>query len=227
MPQYGIQRSVVLNVMQNPNGPIFYTNNPLNDNSSSVLTIRAAKPRDLSNFSIAGSCNVVTMQWDDEFAYGRDFIEILRSGNGRDFYLVGKVEISKGQSAQAYVYKDEKNLEPGITYTYRLRTVAKDGTGDVVREVRIKNECTVRDIELEIFPNPATDKTYVRIKGMSQSENPVLVITNAAGEKILSIPNASVNEPNEVRLGNMTPGIYNVSLSGKEEIISKRFIRID
>ncbi len=228
LPSYGVGRSVVLNIMQNPEGLIFSANDPSNDNRSATVTIRSPKVVELASFSaVTASCNKILLKWETAGEEYNDYIEVQRSVDGKNFVTVGSLKGTNLNVVTPYSFTDEKELDPGATYTYRLNQVSVGGKGEIIQETTIENLCPYKDVVLDIYPNPAFDKAFVTINGMSQKEDVTLEVNTATGERVMTIKSASVTAPNEIRINQLPAGVYNVRIAGRDEVSSKRFIKIN
>jgi hypothetical protein len=225
---YDISRSVALSIIQNPTGDIFKSNNPYNDNTRAMVTIRSPKAVDLASFSaVTASCNKIKLKWETTDEQYNDYIEVQRSVDGKNFVTVGTFKGSNLNALTPYQLTDEKGLDPGAIYTYRLNQVTIGGISEIIKEITVENLCPYKDVVLDVYPNPAFDKTFVTIKNLSEKENVILEVINIKGEQIMTIQSASVSLPNEIKLNNLPAGVYTVRIAGRDEVTSKRFIKIN
>lgn len=225
---YGVSRSIVLNAFQNPAGNIFSANDPSNDNSTTTVTLRSPKSVSVPSFeAVNADCNKISLSWQTADEVYLDHIEVLRSSDGKNYVSVANIKASNAIGLTSYNFTDEKGLEAGVQYFYRLNQVNIGGTFETIYETSVDNKCGDKDIVLDIYPNPAFDKTFVTVKGINAGQNITLVLTNAIGEQVMNIFGVVANQASEIKLNNLQAGVYNVGIVGKESVSSKRFIKVN
>jgi len=228
LPSYPVNRTITVNILQNPNGPIFPSNNPSNDNGQTVITISAPLPIELITFDAKNSeCGTVELSWQTASERNNDYMEIQRSVDGRTFTSVAKINGTNKTEGDIYRYTDDKDLLEGSTYLYRINQVDMDGSSALYKIISVKNNCPESDLTLSLYPNPAFDKINVTLNGNSDRENVTLEIINAVGDQIMTIQSASVTTPNEIKLNNLPAGVYSVRVAGMDTVTTKRFIKIN
>lgn len=80
---------------------------------------------------------------------------------------------------------------------------------------------------MQVQPNPAFDRLNVVFNGFTENNKLDLVITNVTGEIVMKIPDAVTNDVNKISINHLSPGIYNINAVGYENILSKRFIKVE
>lgn len=205
-----------------------FQNDTGNDSDAALLGVQQQLPVALKDFSVKSlSCNKVELYWDTASERNNKYFEVERSVNGRDFLTVGKVEGSNEPGGSSYSFLDDKNMVGISNFYYRLKQVDFDGKFEHFDIIKVENTCENEGVSMSVYPNPAFDKVNVSLYGLSENDRVKLVITNAIGEVVMTIPNASASAINEIKLNGLTAGIYNVKLVGFEETTSKRFIKVD
>lgn len=199
-----------------------------NDALSDDIGVQTALPVDLASFDARnGKCDEALIEWVTASERNSDFMELERSEDGNTYEPVYKVASLNLSSGGKYFFSD-KNVNGGTKYLYRLRQVDFDGSTEYFKTISIEiNHCSGGNVSLSILPNPAFDKVNISLNGISAHDRVKLVITNAIGEVVLTVPNASASTVNEIKLNGLTAGIYNVKLEGFDETSSKRFIKVD
>jgi hypothetical protein len=76
------------------------------------------------------------------------------------------------------------------------------------------------DISFYLFPNPAND--LVTIKYLAKNKNAFIVISNILGEEIVTVKSTSQNTI--IPIGNLSDGVYFVSIRNKNQTSSKKLI---
>jgi hypothetical protein len=228
LASYPAIRSVVINLLQYFDGPIFPSNNEGNDNGTTAIQITAPLPIELMSFNAKNQkCNLMELAWETASEKNNAYFDVERSVDGRDFLSVGKVTGTNEPGGSLYTFVDDNNLKYAPFYYYRLKQVDFDGRFEHFDIIKVENSCENEGVSMSVYPNPAFDKVNVSLNGLSENDRVKLIITNVIGEVVMSIPDASASEVNEIKLNGLTAGIYNVKLVGFEETTSKRFIKVD
>lgn len=178
-------------------------NNPQCDTRDTVLvSVSCAVPVELVSLSaeLSGPKDVL-VTWLTASELNNDYFEVQRRfEHEAEFSTVSNLITGHGTTFQLhkYTYLDRTNnwLSP-VSY-YRLRQVDFDGTVSYTYAVAVTKES---DLEISIFPNPASDKITVVILSNGKSDTKI-TLTDMYGKDLNS--NLSVTD-----LG----GIYEVDLS--------------
>lgn len=225
---YPALRTIGVTILQYEDGPPFPSNNPDNDNGTVTVQITAPLPIELSSFTGKNTeCNTIVLNWETASEKNNDYMEVLRSREGTEFVSVGKVQGANKPSGASYSFVDDKGLKEGVKYFYRLKQVDFDGRIEFFDIISVHNECEGLIKSFSIHPNPAIEKVFVSLVGFNENDEVTLMVTNAIGEKVMTVNNALINDPNEIKLNNLPAGIYNIKIAGFDEVTSKRFIKID
>lgn len=205
-----------------------FQNDTGNDSDAALLGVQQQLPVALKDFSVKSlSCNKVELYWETASERNNEYFEVERSVNGRDFLTVGKVEGSNEPGGSSYSFLDDKNMVGISNFYYRLKQVDFDGNFEHSNIIKGVNSCVIEGASLSLYPNPAFDKVIVSLNGIHANDRVKLVVTNAIGEVVMTVPNASPITPNEIILNGLAAGIYNVKVVGYDEMTSKRFIKVD
>ena len=222
-----------VNIQLQPDGfPFFGCTAAFQDQPDNFLQssmgVSTLLPIELSSFIAKnGKCGEAIVDWVTSSERNSDFMELERSEDGKTFEPVYKVTSLNVSSGGKYAFSD-RNVLGGTRYLYRLRQVDFDGASEYLKTISIETDhCSGGGVSLSLHPNPAFDKVNVSLNGLSENDRVKLIITNVIGEVVMSIPDASASEVNEIKLNGLTAGIYNVKLVGFEETTSKRFIKVD
>jgi hypothetical protein len=228
LPSYPQNRQVNINIIQNPGAPIFPSNNPGNDNGFTTITINAPLPVELLSFKADyRDCNMVELTWETGAEKNSDYFEIMRSSDGEEFDVIGKVNSGNKDTGEKYSFIDNRGLVPGQQYYYRLKQVDFDGRHEIFRIVSVKNLCEGSEGSFSLYPNPAFDEINIMLNGVKIIENTRLLISGAAGEVVKEIKLTSALSTHKIKLDSLPAGIYNVRLAGYESLGSKKFIKIN
>jgi len=161
--------NVLFNIDLGSNPGVFYF-----DNFSFGLT--SALPVELGNFTARQSdTKEILLEWLTYSEINNDYFEILRSVDGIDFMLIGKIP-GAGNSTELERYRFiDKQPKNGINY-YQLRQVDHDGktTRSEIRSVEFLLE------KIEIYPNPVKEELVIK-----SFNGGIIRILNAAGKVVL------------------------------------------
>ena len=161
------------------NAPVYYAyENILKNNapvSGSIL------PVELISFEAKKEESQVALKWEAEKEISLEGYEVERSLDGETFEYIGFIEANNAFEAQTYTYNDKDENE-GTVY-YRLRSMDTDGAEEVseVRSVKLLGKVAEKLVDINIYPNPATE--YVNIDaGPENDSNKSVTIYNASGQ---------------------------------------------
>jgi len=208
--------------------PQAFNNNITNDAFTIGKGVQTPLPIELSRFTAKnGECGEAIIEWETSSERNSDYVDVERSEDGTKFMPVQRVKSNNQNKTSFYTYTD-KSLVGGKRYFYRLRQVDFDGkTIQFNMTSLLTNFCSTGDLSMSLHPNPAVEKVFVTLQGFNENDNVTLVVTNAIGEQVMTIKNALIGGPNELKLNSLPAGIYNVKISGFDEVTAKRFIKID
>ncbi len=153
--------------------------------------------------------NAISLSWTTTEQMGSRYFDIERSGNGREFAWVGRVDVrGNSQVTQQYRFMDSKPL-PGMNY-YRLRIADFDGSSEISRLIVIDNG--VNSIAFELLGNPSSGR---EIRFLLKNEDVSAIhFYDLAGK---SLKFSLVRAGNEFMLkpkDNLSAGLYFLSLQG-------------
>ncbi|MBK9255454.1 MAG: T9SS type A sorting domain-containing protein [Saprospiraceae bacterium] len=208
--------------------PQAFANNTGNDELDSGKGVQNVLPIDLSSFNARnGECGEVIIDWTTGFERNSDFMILERSSDNTNFEVVSKIKSVNDISGASYAFIDDKVLG-GTKYLYRIRQVDIDGTETTFKIISVlTKQCSGPELNLTLYPNPALDKVNITLEGFHNKDKVKLIILNTIGETVGTIDNASLTNANEFKLVNIPAGIYSVKVAGFDDVISKRFIKID
>lgn len=208
--------------------PQAFGNQISNDALSSGKGVQVALPILLTAFKADPvSCNSVELDFTTAAEVNNDYIELQRSTDGTVFTAVTRWEGSPDAAqGRTYSYTDEK-LEESTTYIYRLVQTDKDGRRTEYGTVYAKTGvCDRSQRYIRLYPNPAMDRVYVSMSGLSD-ENVDLTVTDALGKLVRNLGKVPSGATQVINVQELTPGIYNVRVSDRHTVLNRRFIKID
>ncbi len=153
--------------------------------------------------------NTVNLQWSTANEIDSLHYEIERSLDGVNFDFFGKINAGdNSDSLQQYLFNDNKPFQ-GVNY-YRLKQVDKDGRFIYSKIVSIALEKT--GVQYVIFPNPAIDKSTVRI--LADMKQLTVRLNDALGREVFvrSFGTLKIGEKIEIPLRGLGRGVYFLTL---------------
>lgn len=142
--------------------------------------VPSALPLKLGNFTAVKQTAGIQLNWETLNEQNTSHFEIERSSDGASFSSIGTIAAA-GNSADKKTYHfTDIQLFPGTAF-YRLKMADLDGTFTYSRIVVVKNENS--NLDLRLFPNPATDVLQLQVKS-AQNENAGIAVTDAAGKTV-------------------------------------------
>lgn len=222
-----ISKTVGLSILQYHEGAVFPSNDQSNDNSIVSLRIKTdVAQQNIKVEAFNSDCNVI----DLFITPGESFkdiegFDILRSADEKNYVKAGSLSVN-GSRQSTFTFSDNQGLENGNVYTYMFQVLSKDGSVKTLKTEPVKNDCTTQQADFDFFPNPAVDKIFLNLRGAIKNELVDLVFTNVSGEQVKRVKSVSNNQ-NEVSLDGMPSGVYFIKIVSKENLSSKRFVKID
>ena len=226
LPSYPTIRILGLTLGQNPDGPIFPSNAPENDNSAAGVQIQAPLPISLFGFNgESRNCDYIHLNWSTSTEVNNDYMEILRSKDGKQFVSIGKVRGTNSIFGDSYSFDDKTDLEPGKNYYYRIKQVDLDGRINLLNVILVRHYCKNMIPEMAVFPNPASELINVSFSGLEKDQKTDLVITNKLGMVVKKL-NVDTEDVSEIQINDLPSGIYKIQTSDLDDNLDFRFIHI-
>lgn len=192
-------------------------NSSSSDDADLLIEVATGLPVEFKGMQVTclnGGRNAeITWQTGSELNAQKFIIE--RSFNGAFWNSIGEVAAVGTTNQQSnYSYVDVQNRTSRTAY-YRLSQVDIDGTTKVYPVV--VSDCEMES-EAKLYPNPATDITYVEIIH-PKNENVVLEVRNTLGSLISSSNHALIDGLNLISLEveGLEPGNYFVVITDENK----------
>jgi hypothetical protein len=171
-------------------------------------------PVTLFSFDAQKRNQTTLLTWKTAQEQNSDRFEIQRSPDGIRYSTIGTVAASGNTNTTVnYSFTDTRPLT-GVNY-YRLQQIDADGSFSYSRIAAV-NFGGVADVT--VFPNPASDRLYIRMPGNNRYKT--IRIVDAAGKIVLqhALTTSAVSELN---ISTLSKGWYLLQLIGetKEERI--------
>ncbi|MEO8108613.1 MAG: T9SS type A sorting domain-containing protein [Ginsengibacter sp.] len=156
----------------------------------------------------------VKVEWIVAEQQNIDHYEIQRAIGNANFKRVSSVQVSEDS-----VYSFLEDIQPGITYQYRLVIFAKAG-GICYSDPRsIK---LIDSKPFTIYPNPSNGKIWVSLNGYIGNAN--FKITNSTGQPVFNQEILSLYNPTTINISGNPKGIYFLTIAKKEGTSTQKFI---
>ncbi|MGE5355017.1 MAG: T9SS type A sorting domain-containing protein [Deltaproteobacteria bacterium] len=189
------------------------------------VIVSAPTPIELLSFAgVSRDCKNIELNWKTGSEINNDYMEILRSTNGKDFISIGKVKGTNDLGGSTYTLIDETDLVGGTRYFYKIRQVDFDGAINFHKVIVVNFNCKTSNPRMSIYPNPASEKVNITIAGLEERDVNAVII-NKDGVKVKKIVLNSA-QSNELNLEDLPSGVYNIQSLDLDEPINQSFIRV-
>jgi hypothetical protein len=186
-------------------------------------TSQSPLPVELTNFMAEPSDPVVLLSWTTATETNNDLFTVERSKDAMSFEFVGtKSGAGTSSTAHSYSLVDESPYH-GLSY-YRLKQTDFNGsyTYSTIVAVNMENG----PFEIIVFPNPSNGEFNISVK--SESSEVLVVLYDAMGKEIFTKVLLSGVSGDSVfavdPAAKLAPGIYIISASADNKLISKKLI---
>ncbi len=154
----------------------------------------------LLEFTAVASGNDVLLNWQTATTELNDKMILQRSNDGVHFSDI--ITVKSKAVPSSYNYKDEKPFN-GKNY-YRIKIVDKDNVVTYSSTALVNIE-TNGVIALQAYPNPATDKLYLKITGTVEP-GAQISICNLNGKEVIRQQLVAQNQ--SINLSGLSNGVY-------------------
>ncbi len=163
-------------------------------------------PVKLLSFSAQKETTTTLLQWQTADEINNDHFSIERSADSKLFTSIGNKPATNNALRSNYSFVDNAPLN-GINY-YRLKQVDKDGKFSYSKIVSVdfSNNASI----FAIYPNPANNVINVMLPSINSKSDITLFDVN--GKKILHEEIALNITSNQINIGKLPAGVYNVVL---------------
>jgi len=156
--------------------------------------------------------------------------EIERSFDNVDFEQIGVVNaVENAESKIKYDFHDTQ-LSKTAVYLYRLKIISEDDSFEYSDVISISVDKINLENEVDVYPNPTTDKVFINIISNFDS-NIEIDVFDVLGEilGVYSIKTRSNSKEQnfELKLDKLTAGTYLIRTKVNDEVFIKRLSLID
>jgi hypothetical protein len=182
-----------------------------------TLVVTACGPLPVTLVAFNGKYNngLSSLDWQTTQEINNERFDILRSTNGKDFTVVGKVK-GAGNSSISKSYQFQDAISGAGYVYYRLRQVDIDGKSVLSPIVRLNMGS--KEASFELYPNPFVS-SFTASFSATKPAVATLLIRNINGQVLYSKTIAVTKGFNAVQLSNlpvMPSGMYHVSIQNAE-----------
>jgi len=180
-----------------------------------------ALPVELSKFEAKANKESITLNWTTESEVNNSGFSIERSTDGREYRDIAFVDgQGDSQSRESYTYED-KDVDGGNTYYYRLRQIDYDGTQKLskVEAVRLKSS----KASVSVYPNPTQGRINVELQSTAQGQV-VLSLFSSNGDlvKTESLTNSADQLAVDYDLTDLTNGVYYLKVETVDAVMYEK-----
>jgi hypothetical protein len=154
----------------------------------------------------------IELNWSTSQELNNDYMAVERSADGQNFQEIGRVD-GQGttQQTQHYRFIDDQPLD-GFNY-YRLRQVDFDGEEHFSNVIVINMEVEIEGIEVQLYPNPSSERIFVNWRSASTSEGGMIrLIETASGKEIKRLALPEGTNQMEIPVNELSAGHYIIQL---------------
>ena len=169
------------------------------------------------------------LTWVTASEVNNDYFEVLRSIDGVNFEMTGKVK-GGGTSTKELTYRFADNdMIPNVDlYYYQLRQVDFDGRYELsdVIEIRVNSKVERNAI---VYPNPVSEIVNVDVNGL-KGDNVDIKLFDYTGKLVSKLYNGELSDvitQYRLDISNLVSGIYMMSIQVGDKNIQQRLIVID
>lgn len=192
------------------------------NNNFSDCIFQAPLSVELSNFDAhLSSQNTVFLDWITASETNNSHFEIERSTDTKTWKKIGKVTGAGTTITQQVYHFEDKKPNSGLNY-YRLKQVEFNGEFNYSKIKSVNKKASFSN-ELKVFPNPASNYITVELE-IDDSKTNTAYLLNSQGLIIQNIP-LSNNWNREIKISNLTPGVYFLQIQNEVTRYIGKFIK--
>jgi hypothetical protein len=160
-------------------------------------------PATLASFQAIAAGNDVNFSWKTLTEENTDRFIVEQSFDGSSFSALHSVKAAGNSTDPRQYAWTLRNAQPGKIY-YRLKIVDLNGKTNYSNIVAVTNQSNA-NTSLRIYPNPATEKIFIRQNGNAQNE--VYQVRNLAGALMMQKTFTAASQ-NPIDVSALTSGTY-------------------
>ena len=137
---------------------------------------------DLKYFSAECRENSIHLNWETTNESNLNYFLLEKANSNGVFYSLTTLVASNLSNGSFYSFIDF-DTEPLINY-YQLSEVDFNGNKNILKTISIRNDCSNNEVNLHIYPNPATDYTNLELQLGEESKVSIKII-DVLGREVL------------------------------------------
>lgn len=183
-------------------------------NFSPIVLVNSGGILPIELISFTGKCegNAIQIKWTTASELNNDYFTIEKSSDAINWESIGTMK-GAGNSNQImnYEFYDETNNRNTDIIYYRLKQTDYNGKSEYFNPISTTN-CAI-EIDVVVFPNPATDVIYIKIDNQNSLYNASLFSSDG---KLIFIEKLDSKQINAINISDIASGLYTLSLVNKE-----------
>ncbi len=171
-----------------------------------TITIPTVLPVEWLSFDVSRIQNGAAIIWETASEENAKEFEILRSENGVDFEIIGKLNAA-GNSSSTIRYSFNDNLDEDGSYFYRIKQIDFDGeySQTPVKSIYYKQ---LSD-KVEIYPNPANNELNIKLS--KDFDKPIIRLMDPQGRLVKTLKVLDEESIN-IDIHDIPSGIYYIGV---------------
>ncbi len=188
-------------------------------NGITVSNVNPVLPVVLTSFTATKNETKVELNWSTSSEFNSDLFVVSRSVDGVNFIKIDSLKAA-GNSSKVSNYKlIDQNPYQGVSY-YQLKQIDKDAKVALVRTIKVSYQLS--DEQVVVYPNPVSDVLNIKF---SVNQFNKADIFDSSGKLIKTYQLNTNSAINSVNISNLPKGSYVLKLTGKQEQLTKKFIK--
>ncbi len=176
-------------------------------------------PVTLLSFTGEKKNNTSILNWSTAVEMNNAYFDVQKSMDGTRFTSIGKVDAgSRPNTSQFYLFTDNKTII-GKNY-YRLMQVDKDGKFTYSAIVQLN----MTGATWALFPNPATRKTSIQIRGGLGNASFTLHDNNGKVVYAVSRHTVTAGEMIDIPLTGLAKGVYLIKMIAENQFKTEKLV---
>ncbi|WP_460893141.1 T9SS type A sorting domain-containing protein [Rufibacter soli] len=184
-------------------------------------------PVTLTSFTSKNRDGKVELAWTTASEKDNDYFQVERSTDGKAFHAIGRVKGNGTSSIQRnYAFTDNSALS-GTSY-YRLKQVDFDGKSELSKVIANTLGKLNAAATLQVGPNPFQQQLAFTLKTATETEA-VVELRNMQGKVYYQGIKTITPDASQVGINtsSLPQGIYILSVSGSDFLLSQRVLKVE
>jgi hypothetical protein len=183
-------------------------------------------PVELTTISARPLSKSILVEWEAASQVSNLGWEVERSTNGRDFQDIGWVAGAGTTSSTLQYNKEDRDVQAGVLYYYRIRQTDINGTtsrSEIVTAMLGDTGFAIGDL----YPNPSTGLITIPVSVTEKADLKISVV-NMLGQEVFGtskeLAAGGQYEAIQLDLSRLAQGVYQVNLGIQGKVISKKLV---